>query len=84
MEIREVYRSGDVFHLNVTAFPPHLQRFVVFYLTGRPSLLIYHFRWLAHPIHLQSQTHMNAAGCLIKLNPKLFGCLTLTRPILVG
>jgi hypothetical protein len=26
MEIREVYRSGDMFHLNVTAFPPHLKR----------------------------------------------------------
>jgi hypothetical protein len=55
-----------------------------FYLTGRPSLLLCHFRWLAHPTHLQSQTQVKAAGCLIKLKPKLFGCLTLTRPILVG
>jgi hypothetical protein len=55
MEIREVYRSGDVFHLNVTAFPPHLQRFVIL---SQRSTLPTHFRWLAHPIHLQSQTQV--------------------------
>ncbi len=80
MEIREVYRSGDVFHLNVTGFPPHLQRFVVFSTQVDPPYSFITSAGVGPPYKLAKLD----AGERCKLNPQLFGCLTLTRPILVG